>query len=298
MRRNYIQTGTWLDKPTKRPELVFLGTGGAETTPRVGCLCRVCEEARRKGGRYVRNGPSLFVTRPNLLFDTPDDVAQSLERESVHRVRNLVYTHWHPDHTMGRRVLEQLNMDWLKPKARKMTNVWLPSWVHADFRRMLGLEAHFQHFATMGIARVHEISEGEPLHVDGATLKAFRMAQHGLTSFLLQYGRKRVVLALDDTKGWKPGPELSEPDLLVLETGWFERDMRNRLIVRLESSLRREEASFDETLALIEQVRPRLTILTHIEGLWARSYRDYLRLERKYAKYRLRFAYDGLRIPI
>ncbi len=232
------------------------------------------------------------------MFDTPEDVAQSLEREGIHRVRNLVYTHWHPDHTMGRRVLEQLNMHWLKPKARKVTNVWVPSWVRADFRRMLGLEAHFQHFQRMGIARVQEISEGEPIHIDGAVLKAFRMAQHGLTCFMLKYGPRRVVLALDDTKNWKPGSQLFEPDLLVLETGWFEHDARNRLIVPLDNPVRHEEASFDETLALIKRIRPRLTVLTHIEGLWARSYTDYLKLERKYAEYRLRFAYDGLRIPI
>jgi len=38
-------------------------------------------------------------------------------------------------------------------------------------------------------------------------------------------------------------------------------------------------ASFEETLRLIRQIRPRLAFLTHIEGLWARSYNDYLKLE-------------------
>jgi len=89
-------------------ELVFLGTGGADCTPRVGCLCEICAEARQKKGRYARNGPSAFFTGADLLFDTPEDVAHSLEREEIHHVSNLVYSHWHPDHTMGRRVLEQL----------------------------------------------------------------------------------------------------------------------------------------------------------------------------------------------
>ena len=111
----------------KPMELVFLGTGGAETTPKVGCLCRICQEARRKGGRFVRNGPSVFLAGASVLFDTPEDADKSLEREGIHEARHLVYTHWHPDHTGGRRVLEQLNMDWLDPKGRRVTDVWLPS---------------------------------------------------------------------------------------------------------------------------------------------------------------------------
>jgi len=104
---------------------------------------------------------------------------------------------------MGCRVLEQLNMDWLKPRARKVTNVWLPGWVRRDFHKHLGLESHFQHFEKLGIAKVREISEGEALHIDGLTLRAFHMAQPGLTSFLLRRGRRRALLALDDTRGWR-----------------------------------------------------------------------------------------------
>jgi phosphoribosyl 1,2-cyclic phosphate phosphodiesterase len=125
-------------------ELVFLGTAGAETTPKVGCLCHICQEARHKGGRFVRNGPSVFLTEASALFDTPEDVDKSLEREGIHEVRHLVYTQWHPDHTGGRRVLEQLNMDWLDRKKRRVTQVWLPAWVREDFRKKLGLEDNFE----------------------------------------------------------------------------------------------------------------------------------------------------------
>ena len=106
--------------------LVFLGTGGATCTPRVGCLCDICTEARRKKGRYARNGPGVFFTGIDLLLDTPEDVAHSLEREDIHHVSHLLYRHWHPDHTMGRRVLEQLNLN-LRKRTKTITDVWLPS---------------------------------------------------------------------------------------------------------------------------------------------------------------------------
>jgi len=279
-------------------ELVFLGTAGAETTPKVGCLCPVCQEARHKGRRFVRNGPSVFLTGVSVLFDTPEDVDKSLEREGIHEARHLVYTHWHPDHTGGRRVLEQLNMDWLDPKGRRVTDVWLPSWVREDFRKRHGLEENLEYFERAGIARIHEVGEGEPFQVDDVSVRAFRMTQPGLTAYVLERESRRLVFALDDTKDWKPGTEFLEPDLLVLETGWFERDPKGRVIVPPGHLIRNEEASFEETLEIIDRINPRKAILTHIEQLWARSYEDYLEIEKKHKSQKLQFAYDGLRIKL
>ncbi len=279
-------------------ELVFLGTGGAETTPKVGCLCPVCQEARDKGGRFVRNGPSLLLTGASLLFDTPEDVDKSLEREGIHEVRHLVYTHWHPDHTAGRRVLEQLNMDWLNPKARRITHVWLPTWVRDDFRKRHGLADNLEYFERAGIARIHEVGEGERFQLDGLSVRPFRMAQPGLTAYILERASRRLVFALDDAKDWKPGTEFLEPDLLVLETGWFERDPKGRVIVPPRHPIRNEEASFEETLGIIDRINPRKAILTHIEQLWARSYEDYLELEKNHHGHKLQFAFDGLRVKL
>lgn len=232
------------------------------------------------------------------MFDTPEDIGWSLEREKIHRVRRIIYTHWHPDHTMGRRVIEHLNLNLFQPGHRKVTDIWLPAWVREDFRKRLALAEHLQFFERLGIVKVHEIAQGEPLHADGVKIRAYRMAQPGLTAFLLEQGRKKIVLAVDDTKRWRPGDDLLEPDILVLEAGWFERDPRGRVIVPKGHWIRDAEASFEETLKIIERVRPKRTILTHIEELNARSYADYVRLERDYRDQHLQFAYDGLRVKV
>jgi hypothetical protein len=96
---------------------------------------------------------------------------------------------------MGRRVLEQLNLN-LRKRTKTVTDVWLPSWVREDFRKMLGLEDHFQFFEKMKIVRIHEFEEGEPIKLGNTTVKAFRMTQPGLASYLVQLNGKRVVLAL------------------------------------------------------------------------------------------------------
>jgi len=160
------------------------------------------------------------------------------------------------------------------------------------------LDEHLQFFERMGIAKIHEITAGETLVVDGVSLRAYRMAQPGLTAFLVKAGKKRVVLAVDDTKGWVPSDQMVEPDLLVMEAGWFELDPRGHVLVPENHWVRRSEASFDETLKLIKRIKPRQTVLTHIEEMNARSYTDYLKLERKYEDLRIQFAYDGLRLKV
>jgi phosphoribosyl 1,2-cyclic phosphate phosphodiesterase len=198
---------------------------------------------------------------------------------------------------MGRRVLEQLNLD-LRTRTKTITDVWLPSWVRDDFRKRLGLEDNFQFFEKIGIAKVHEVAEAESFDIDGAKIRAFRMAQPELASYLVEYGKKRILLALDETKDWKPRSELLEPDILVMETGWFESSPQGEQIVPTGHWIRQSEASFEETLDLVQKIKPQLALLTHIEEHNRRSYADYLKLEQKYKEYRLRFAFDGLNVQI
>src|SRR5207244_6230033 len=161
---------------------------------------------------YSRHWPSVLVTGVNMLFVTPEDIAHSLEREDIHHVSHLLFSHWHPDHTMGRRVLEQLNLN-LRKRTKTISDIWLPSWVRDDFRKMLGLEDHFQFFVKMGIVRIYEFAEGEAIKLGSATVKAFRMTQPGLASYLVQQDGKRVVLAFDDIMAWTPGRELMDRDV-------------------------------------------------------------------------------------
>ena len=94
-------------------ELVILGSGGATTVPRPGCSCRVCSEARVKGIPYARSSASMYVTDINLLFDTPEEICSQLNRARINDLDYIFYTHWHPDHTLGMRVVERMYKFWL-----------------------------------------------------------------------------------------------------------------------------------------------------------------------------------------
>ena len=131
-------------------QIEILGSGGAFTTPRPGCDCETCSQAREKGHPYARTGPSIFVHGADILFDTPEEIAFQLNRSRIKNIQACFYSHWHPDHTMGRRIWE-MNFDlrsW--PPNHRQTNIYIPQQVASDFQTYLGTWDHLQHFEQMG----------------------------------------------------------------------------------------------------------------------------------------------------
>lgn len=281
--------------------LRFLGTAGATVIPGPTCACRVCQEAREKGPPYSRYGPALFVEGVNALFDTPLEISVQLNRAGIARVDHVFYTHWHPDHTAGLRVLEQLSINRQgvgKWQDFHTTPVYLPTRVKQDFEKRLGLMEHLNYLERLKLVEVRELKEGETVQMGGIGMQPVPMTNPSLCAYLLTEGEVRVLCALDDTKDWWPGGELRGVDLAVLETGWFEKDPQGRLIMPSDHPLRQIKSSFEETLQRIERLQPKRTILTHIEEMNARSYDDYLELEQRYARHNLTFAHDGLRVEV
>ena len=70
--------------------------------------------------------------------------------------------------------------------------------------RWHGLEDNLEYFERIGIARIHEVGEGQAFQLDVVTVRPFKMAQPGLTAYVLERESRRLVFAVDDTKDWKP----------------------------------------------------------------------------------------------
>ncbi len=81
----------------------FLGTGGAEGIPAIGCECDHCARAQREGGRLTRQRTAVLFSLPGyeLLMDTPPDIRKLLEINGVRKVHGIYLTHEHSDHAEG-----------------------------------------------------------------------------------------------------------------------------------------------------------------------------------------------------
>ena len=82
-------------------KITALGTGDVVGTPKIGCDCEVCREARRTGKHRLRTSILVEHKGKHLLIDTgPDMRAQLLAAGSPH-IDGVIWTHGHYDHFMG-----------------------------------------------------------------------------------------------------------------------------------------------------------------------------------------------------
>ena len=280
----------------------MLGSGGATTTPRPGCECRVCSEARVKGVPYVRTGPSVFVHGPDVLFDTPEEAKLQLDRAQIGNIAACFYSHWHPDHTMGRRVWETRNGDfrgWPREAKRQLvTDVYLPQQVAADFRVYLGGMEHLEFMQQRGWIRIHELRDGESVLVGDVEITPFRLAEDYVYAFELVERGRRLLLAMDELNGWVPPVELRGADLAVLPMGICEYDPFNgERRLHQDHPVLRYEATFLETLEIVDQLEAKRVVLSHVEEVDGLGYDDLLRLPGVLGR-ELTFAYDGFVVEV
>lgn len=279
-----------------------LGSGGATTTPRPGCSCRVCADAREKGGRYARTGPSVFVHGPDVLLDTPEESKLQLERSAIGEIAGCFYSHWHPDHTMGRRVWETRNGDFRGwPRAAKrqlLTDVYLPQQVAADFRERLGGMQHLEFMQERGWIWIVELADGDLVELGDATIRPFRLAADYVYAFELVEQGRRLLLAMDELVGWEPPAEVRGADLAVLPMGICEYDpLTGERRIHPDHPVLRYEATFEHTLAIIDRLEAGRVVLTHIEEIDGLTYDDLLQLERTLGG-NVTFAWDGLVVDV
>ena len=270
----------------------ILGSGGAQPIPRPNCGCRVCVQARTEGVPYTRTGPSLFVHGPDLLFDTPEESRLQLERAGIGRIAGCFYSHWHPDHVMGRRVFESRNLDirtW--PPEVEATPVYLPEQVAADTRTYLGTREHLAFLERIGVVRVVELRDGDTVDCDSVTVTPFRLAEDYVYAFLLEGEGRRVLVCMDELNGWTP-PDLGRLDLAVLPAGIFEHDPRTgERKLAAEHPLLAEEATFAETLEMVRALDAGRVVLSHVEEMDGLSHDD---LREIGAAAGVEFAYDTM----
>jgi phosphoribosyl 1,2-cyclic phosphate phosphodiesterase len=258
----------------------ILGSGGAVTIPRPGCGCRVCVEARAKGIPYARTGPSVFVHGPDVLIDTPEESKIQLNRSQVTRITAGFYSHWHPDHTAGRRVWESRNFEFRSwPRRFETTPLYIPERVWSDFEANYGLADQFRFMEKQGTVKVVPVAENEPFEIGGARVTAVPLAAENAHAFLFERGGKRVLVAMDETHGWAP-PELGPLDLAVLPVGVFELHpfTGERLIPEEFCKPPVKKTRYAQALEMVGTLAPRRAVLSHVEEMDRLSHDELVRL--------------------
>ncbi|MGC9435158.1 MAG: MBL fold metallo-hydrolase [Methanomicrobiales archaeon] len=82
-------------------EITFLGTGDAVGTPKIGCTCPVCTEARRRGIQRLRTSLLVESDGTTVLIDTSPDLRGQLLATGSPTIDAVIWTHGHYDHFIG-----------------------------------------------------------------------------------------------------------------------------------------------------------------------------------------------------
>ena len=280
-----------------------MGSGGSTTIPRPGCECRVCSEARVKGIPYSRSGPSMFIDDVNLLFDTPEEIALQLNRERINEIDYVFYTHWHPDHTFGMRIVERMYKFWLdmfvrRNKPRNKVKVCALGEVMEDLKSM-GYRggSFFTYYERSGLIEPTELKEGKDFKIRNIMITPFEVqtTYNISTVFLIQENNKRVVYAPCDVKPFPETHKLKNLDLLIIGSFHLDGPLKEGIVIPSDNPLRVELFSPRELQQFARKLNARRMIVTHIEEEWGKTYDEYKQLEKEY---NLEFAYDGMRMKI
>jgi phosphoribosyl 1,2-cyclic phosphate phosphodiesterase len=284
-------------------ELIILGSGGATPIPRPGCRCDVCVEARVKGVPYTRSSASLYVPDVKLLFDTPEDITYQMNREGVNDVDYIFYSHWHPDHTLGLRIVEKMYKFWLGTFVRgdkrlKKVKVCALTKVMADLENVYG--TFLDYYMRLGLIEKISLENATPYQIRDYSITSFEVLGSNVVStvFLIEHENRKVVYAPCDVKPFPQDLRLRKPDLLILGEVFPEGPLKEGIIIPEDNPLRRELFSMEEALKLAKSLEAKKTIFTHIEEEWGKSYDDYKAIERLYRRENIAFAYDGMKINI
>jgi phosphoribosyl 1,2-cyclic phosphate phosphodiesterase len=247
----------------------FLGTSGAMPIPRPLCSCAVCVQARDRGVPYARSNPSVFVHGPDVLIDTPGEINDQLNRSTVQQIAACFYSHWHPDHTMGRHVFSLLNADFrVWPyQPRRTTPLYLPQQVAADSRQFLGIWDHLKYLEEHErVIEIHELVDDDVVEIGGVRIRPLRLAQDFVYAFLFDDGSKRLLIVMDEIDGWDPPEEAKGVDLAVVPKGIAEfHPLTGERHMPKEHPVLEVEATFEETLAIVRALDAGRVLMTHIE---------------------------------
>lgn len=235
-------------------DMIFLGTGSAWAIPEHSCDCAICTKMKKEGEERTRT--SLFFRgKHKLLIDCGPDIRSQMMRNDVPRPDAILITHEHADHFLG--------LDDLHAFRRSVTkDHWKPIPVYATAIAWESIEVRFSYLIGNLIEKRIGVP-GEAIVFPGARITPFK-TYHGESApgsvgysveFELKGGEVRVVYTADFMSIPDEPSLLLNPDILVIQSHWFNEPKRNRPC----------HMSFQRAISYIKQWNPRLaTYLVHM----------------------------------
>lgn len=227
-------------------KLTFLGSGTSQGVPVIACNCPTCCSKNTKDKRLRA---SVLVELPGLSFaiDAGPDFRQQMLREQVQHLDAILLTHEHKDHIAGLDDVRAFNF-----KQKKDFPIYCTPKVEAALRR----EFHyaFEHNSYPGVPRFHieQLQKGS-FQLNNYSIEAIEVWHHQMQVFGFRIG-KLAYITDAKTISDEQKAKLFGLDIFIVNV--------------LHEYTHLSHFNLEEALALIDEIKPKQTYLTHISHLF------------------------------
>lgn len=222
--------------------LTVLGSGTSMGVPTIGCDCGVCTSP---DPRDRRSRPSVLVQYEgrNVLIDTTPDFREQAIREGIKHLDAVLYTHAHADHILG--------LDDLRPVTfRREEKVPLYAGAHAAdtirsvFRYIFDNSYKFSKMARVDL---HPLEDAVDLF--GARFEVVKVIHGDAEIDGFRFGSAAYLTDFSEIPK-RSFTQLEDLDILFLDA--------------LRHKPHPAHSSVEQSLKIVEQLKPRRTFFTHI----------------------------------
>jgi phosphoribosyl 1,2-cyclic phosphate phosphodiesterase len=250
--------------------LTFLGTGTSTGVPTIACDCGVCTSA---DSRDQRTRPSLLLEFDGraVVIDTTPDFRQQALREGMKRLDAAIFTHAHADHVLG---LDDVRVFYFRQAQ--------PIPIYADAECMASIRRIFAYifegtYKYGGLAKLDPHIIDGPFALWGLQLIPVPVLHGDLPILGFRFGSAAYVTDFSTI------PESSLALLKGLEV---------LILDALRHKPHPAHSNLEQSLALVERLKPRRAYFTHIAHELAHQETNAT------LPPHVRLAFDGLRIEL
>ncbi|WP_420547167.1 MBL fold metallo-hydrolase [Curvivirga sp.] len=257
--------------------ITILGSGSSSGVPAIGLGWGDCDPNEPKNRRR-RSGLLLETFDKTVLFDTGPDLRAQLIDANVNRLDAVFYTHAHADHAHG---IDELR--WICQSMNAPLDVYGTQETMNDLDNRfgycfteMGTTAHNYYYKP--VLKPQIISDEYP---------SFKFGDHLVQPFEQDHGfSKSVGYRIDNFAYSTDVVELDERAFKILE------GIDTWVLGCLQPKPHQTHIHLDKAIKWVERVKPRLTVLTHMN-----TKMDYRTVQKQLPDH-IQIGYDGLTINI
>lgn len=170
-------------------KIKFLGTSAGWPLPRLGCDCELCLS---RDSKDTRTRTQLLVN-DSILIDCGPNTYDHLEKEDPRKIKAVLVSHEHPDHTMGFWDLSHIY------NGYKPIDVYLPLPMVALIRRYIG--SHGTHL------KIKVVKPNEPFYIDHVRVEYFPVVHGKTPAFGIKLKENKIFIYITDFNRILPSQE-------------------------------------------------------------------------------------------